>query len=118
MRCNQELYGHINCDRDVIQGEKYCKFHFVPSLRIEINELKDIINKLHGALRYYADTSIYNRPDKDRNGMGGMSAQTDFEIEDGEWKITNGEKDHYCYGKLARKILSDNAEHLAKINQK
>lgn len=46
MRCNQELYGHINCDRDVIQGEKFCKFHFAPSLRIEIAKLEDKIKDL------------------------------------------------------------------------
>ena len=101
MRCNQELYGHINCDRDVIQGEKYCKFHFVPSLRLKITKLEE-------ALSYYANTEIYRRPDRDRNGMGGMSAMTDFEIEDGEWKLDgNGEVDHYCYGKKAREALKE-----------
>jgi hypothetical protein len=71
-------------------------------------KLQDENSRIKEALSYYANTEIYRRPDRDRNGMGGMSAMTDFEIDDGEWKLDdNGEKDHYCYGKLARKVLNE-----------
>ena len=60
MRCNQELYGHINCDRDVILGEKYCKFHFVPSLRIEIEKLQAENAKLRECVEFYANFMNYS----------------------------------------------------------
>ncbi len=71
----------------------------------EITRLKEENKMMREGLEFYADTEKYRRPDKDRNGMGGMSSQTDFEIDDGEWKVTDSEKDHYCYGKKAREIL-------------
>lgn len=76
------------------------------------------IENLLKSNEFYADTRIYNRPDRDRNGMSGMSgmsSQTDFEIEDGEWKITNGEKEHYCYGKLARECQAKDQELLKEL---
>lgn len=77
-------------------------------LRSQLMNAFNQIEVLKEALSYYANTEIYRRPDKDRNGMGGMSAMTDFEIDDGEWKLDeNNEKDHYCYGKLARKVLRE-----------
>lgn len=65
MRCNQELFGHINCDRDVILGEKYCKFHFVPSLRIEIEKLRVENIKLKECLEFttYAAEYLF-KPDE------------------------------------------------------
>jgi len=73
-----------------------------------LNIEREKVEILSKALSYNANTEIYRRPDRDRNGMGGMSAMTDFEIDDGEWKLDdNGEKDHYCYGKLARKVLNE-----------
>ena len=80
------------------------------SVNQEIARLQKQVDKAKEGLRFYANTKIYNRPDRDREGMGGMSSRTDFEIDDGEWKITNGEKEHYCYGKLAREILKELGE--------
>lgn len=65
MRCNQELYGHINCNRDVILGEKYCKFHFVPSLRVEIGKLQAENAKLRECVEFYADTGNWYAVDCD-----------------------------------------------------
>lgn len=77
-------------------------------LRKQLHDLFNEVQLLTVTLAYYANTEIYRRPDRDRNGMGGMSAMTDFEIDDGEWKLDqHGEKDHYCYGKLARTVLSE-----------
>lgn len=68
MRCNQELYGHINCDRDVILGERYCKFHFVPSLRIEINKLqtenaklRECVELISGDQEFYCEVGDANK---------------------------------------------------------
>ena len=64
MRCNQELYGHITCDRDVIAGEKYCKFHFVPFLRIQIEKLQaenaNFLSKINLALFIMKDNEWHN----------------------------------------------------------
>ena len=74
----------------------------------KLEKLQAENEKLRECVEFYADTNIYKRPDKDRNGMGGMSAMTDFELDDGEWKVDeNGEKDHYCYGKRARQVLKE-----------
>ena len=71
-----------------------------------IKDLEAQIKKAESVIRFYADKSKYFRPDRDKNGLGGMSAQTDFEIEDGEWNTDeNGEKSHYCYGKKAREYF-------------
>lgn len=59
MRCSQELYGHINCDRDVILGEKYCKFHFVPSLRVEIEKLQAENAKLRAVVMLASEACCY-----------------------------------------------------------
>jgi hypothetical protein len=64
MRCNQELYGHINCDRDVIEGEKFCKFHFVPSLRKKIQELEAQNEIMREALTSIA---FLDEPEADRS---------------------------------------------------
>lgn len=73
----------------------------------EIERLKEENGKLKKCVEYYAKTEIYNRPDRDRNGMSGMSARSNFEIDDGEWKIKNGKREHYCYGKFARQTLRE-----------
>ena len=66
MRCNQELYGHINCDREVILGEKYCRFHFAPSLRIEINKLQTENAKLRECLKACPILGEIHRDSNDR----------------------------------------------------
>jgi len=75
------------------------------AVMIENEKLKAENEMMRKGLEYYGDHEIYRIPKKDRNGMGGMSSQRDFEIDDGEWKMVNGEIDHYCYGKKAREIL-------------
>jgi hypothetical protein len=67
------MYGHINCDRDVILGERYCKFHFVPSLRIEIEKLQVENAKLKRCVEFYADEAnqiapIYKHDGRNRPG--------------------------------------------------
>lgn len=88
MRCNQELYGHINCDRDVIAGEKYCKFHFVPSLRIEIEKLQAENARLRECVEFYAV-----------NGLGNPQVGTAIDI-----KLT---KQFYINGQYARQCLKE-----------
>lgn len=80
--------------------------HDLIILNRKCEELEEKLEIAMKALNFYADTEIYRRAQTDRNGMSGMSAQTDFEIEDGEWKLEDGEKDHYCYGKRARAALA------------
>lgn len=110
-----DIMNAHNVKIKTLQDENAYKQKEIGELKLEIMQIKAERNKaefkiakLRECVEFYACTDIYYRPFRDRNGMSGMSSMTDFELDDGEWKLDeNGEKCHYCYGKRARQVLKE-----------
>lgn len=57
MRCRQEIYGHIDCERDALDGEDFCRFHLPGHLRSRITSLLDAVMYMESQLRYIRNIS-------------------------------------------------------------
>lgn len=66
MRCGQNKFGHIKCDRDIVAGEEYCIYHLPLHLRDQITKLKALLSQSHDI---FHNTSMWTQNESVRNWM-------------------------------------------------
>lgn len=47
----------MDCERDALDGEDYCRFHLPPHLRKQISELSEVVKYMESQFRYIANVT-------------------------------------------------------------